>query len=120
MDLAIAPGIWLMPSNLVINTESIVGYNNELQKASFDMRFGVNVGVNEKSKTVGIKHNLGDSKVKLPHVVDKKVEPVVSKVVNKRMTRTSLETVSETEDVHETNKTIYMIAAVGLGWWLFR
>ena len=30
LDLAIAPGIWLMPSNLVINTESIVGYNNEL------------------------------------------------------------------------------------------
>ena len=28
LDLAIAPGIWLMPSNLVINTESIVGYNN--------------------------------------------------------------------------------------------
>ena len=50
LDLAIAPGIWLMPSNLVINTESIVGYNNELQKASFDMKFGVNEGVNEKSK----------------------------------------------------------------------
>ena len=56
LDLAIAPGIWLMPSNLVINTESIVGYNNELQKASFDMRFGVNVGVNEKSKAAGITH----------------------------------------------------------------
>ena len=69
LDLAIAPGIWLMPSNLVINTESIVGYNNELQKASDGMQFGVNVGVNEKSKGVGISHNLGDSKVKLPHVV---------------------------------------------------
>ena len=45
-----------MPSNLVINTESIVEYNNELQKASEDMQFGVNVGVNEKSKAVGIKH----------------------------------------------------------------
>ena len=33
LDMAIAPGIWLMPSNLIINTESIVGYNNELQKA---------------------------------------------------------------------------------------
>ena len=87
--------------------------------------FGVNVGVNEKSKAVGIKHNLGDSKVKLPHVVGKKVEPkrdesVVPKVVNKRMTRTSLETVLKTEDVHETNKSAWMIAAVGLGWWLFR
>ena len=50
LDLAIAPGIWLMPSNLVINTESIVGYNNELQKASLDMKFGVNVRLNEKSK----------------------------------------------------------------------
>ena len=35
------------------------------------MRFGVNVGVNEKSKGVGVKHNLGDSKVKLPHVLVK-------------------------------------------------
>ena len=116
LDLAIAPGIWLMPSNLVINTESIVGYNNELQKASDDMRSGVNVGVNEKSKAVGIKHNLGDSKVKLPHVVKKQVEPVVPKVVVGK----KVEAVSGTEDVHETNKSIYMIAAVGLGWYLFR
>ena len=117
LDLAIAPGIWLMPSNLVINTESIVGYNNELQKADENMKFGVNVGVNEKSKGVGIKHNMGDSKVKLPHVVvKKKVEPVESKpLVDK-----AVETVSSTEEVHETNKSIYMIAAVGLGWWLFR
>ena len=115
LDLAIAPGIWLMPSNLVINTESIVGYNNELQKATENMRFGVNVGVNEKSKAVGIKHNLGDSKVNLPHVVvKKKVSKVVPKVVPK------VETVSGTEDVHETNKSIYMIAAIGLGWYLFR
>ena len=71
LDLAFAPGIWLMPSNLVINTESIVGYNNELQKATDGMQFGVNVGVNEKSKSVGIKHNLGGSKVKLPHAVVK-------------------------------------------------
>ena len=74
LDMAIAPGIWLMPSNLVINTESIVGYNNELQKASENMKFGVNETVNEKSKKVGIKHNIGGSKVKLPHAV---VEPAV-------------------------------------------
>ena len=112
LDMAIAPGIWLMPSNLVINTESIVGYNNELQKASSDMKFGVNEGVNEKSKKVGIKHNLGESKVKLFHVkspviVPKKVESV--KEVGK-----------PTESKHETNKAVYMIAAVVLGWYLFR
>ena len=120
LDLAIAPGIWLMPSNLVINTESIVGYNNELQKADENMRFGVNVGVNEKSKGVGIKHNMGDSKVKLPHVVvKKKVEPKKPLEVPKPA-GPKVETVSETQDVHETNKTVYMIGAVALGWWLFR
>ena len=114
LDLAIAPGIWLMPSNLVINTESIVGYNNELQRASDSMQFGVNDGVNEKSKGVGIKHNLGGSKVKLPHVFHREgtlPPPVSSKpdvVVN------------IPNDSHETNKVAWMIGAAGLGWWVFR
>ena len=115
LDLAIAPGIWLMPSNLVINTESIVGYNNELQNASEDMQFGVNVGVNEKSKAVGIKHNLGDSKVKLPHVVVKHVKPVVSLSPPKPVASPVV-----AQDPHETNKAAYMIGAVAVGWWLFR
>ena len=110
LDLAIAPGIWLMPSNLVINTESIVGYNNELQKASDGMQFGVNVGVNEKSKGVGIKHNLGGSKVKLPHV-EQKVETLSPPSPVKP---------KEIEDTHETNKVAWMIGAAGLGWWMFR
>ena len=115
LDLAIAPGIWLIPSNLVINTESIVGYNNELQKADENMKFGVNVTVNEKSKKVGIKHNMGDSKLKLPHAsISPPKSPVI---VPKKSVKT--DTVV-TESKHETNKTAYMIAAVGLGWYLFR
>ena len=117
LDLAIAPGIWLMPSNLVINTESIVGYNNELQKASSDMQFGVNVGVNEKSKAVGVRDNLGDSKVKLPHRVTKDVvdrKPVVKTIEKEPTNPVSV------KDSHETNKAVWMIGAVGLGWWLFR
>ena len=117
LDLAIAPGIWLMPSNLVINTESIVGYNNELQKASDSMQFGVNVGVNEKSKGVGIKHNLSGSKVKLPHVQETLPPPSSAKPKKK----------VRFEDVeggdsgnHETNKVAWMIGAAGLGWWVFR
>ena len=113
LDLAIAPGIWLMPSNLVVNTESIVGYNNELQKASEGMQFGVNVGVNEKSKGVGIKHNLGNSKVKLPHAVDKQetLPPPSSAKPKEKV---------DVEDTHETNKVAWMIGAAGLGWWMFR
>ena len=113
LDLAIAPGIWLMPSNLVINTESIVGYNNELQKASEWMQFGVNDGVNEKSKSVGIKHNLGESKVKLPHVVVKE-KPPANLPPAKPKVKESI------EDTHETNKVAWMIGAAGLGWWLFK
>ena len=111
LDLAIAPGIWLMPSNLVINTESIVGYNNELQKASDGMQFGVNDRVNEKSKSVGISHNLGDSKVKLPHVVGgEDVKTTIPKPKEK----------VDVVDTHETNKVALMIVASGLGWWLFK
>ena len=113
LDLAIAPGIWLMPSNLVINTESIVGYNNELQKATDGMQFGVNIGVNEKSESVGIKHNLGDSKVKLPHTVVKE-----SMSPPRPVTLPKVE--ESVEDTHETNKAAWMIGAVGLGWWLFK
>jgi len=42
LDYAVAPGCWLMPSDLVINTHSVVGYNNQLQKATEDMTFGKN------------------------------------------------------------------------------
>ena len=115
LDLAIAPGIWLMPSNLVINTESIVGYNNELQKADEGMQFGVNVGVNEKS--VGVKHNLGDSKIKLPHTVVKE-KPKESTSPPKPVALPKMK--ESVVDTHETNKTAWMIGAVGLGWWLFR
>ena len=115
LDLAIAPGIWLMPSNLIINTESIVGYNNELQKASEDMNFGVNDTLNEKSKKVGIKHNMKASKVKLPHVLAKSPVSIPKKVVKTRTLP-----LLPTESRHETNKAAYMIAAVGLGWYFFR
>ena len=102
-----------MPSNLVINTESIVGYNNELQKATDGMQFGVNVGVNEKSKGVGIKHNLGDSKVKLPHVVEKEEPPATPPPAKPKVEES-------VQDTHETNKVAWMIGAAGLGWWMFR
>ena len=70
LDLAIAPGVWLMPSNMIINTESVTGFNNKLMKASNDMNFGVNNSLNTEAKQVGISHNLGSSKLKLPHITE--------------------------------------------------
>jgi len=67
LDLAITPGTWLMPSHMIINTESMVGHNNGLKRANSNMKLGVNLDVNIEQKSVGIKHNSGTSKVELPH-----------------------------------------------------
>ena len=54
LDLAVSPGTWLMPSKLVLNMESTVGYNNELKRASEGMRLGVNSTINMPTKNLGI------------------------------------------------------------------
>ena len=41
LDFAVAQGVWLMPLRMVINTESIVGYNNMLVISNETMKFGV-------------------------------------------------------------------------------
>ena len=55
LDFAISPGTWLMPSDLVLNTQSTVGYNNNLQKATGNIKLGVNSDVNVDLKKVGVK-----------------------------------------------------------------
>ena len=37
LDFVVAPGTWLMPSRMVINTESVVGYNNKLKQTGAGM-----------------------------------------------------------------------------------
>ena len=67
LDLAISPGLWLLPSKMVVNTESVVGYNNKLKKATTFMRIGVNSDLNIPVRRSALKHNLGSRAVKLPH-----------------------------------------------------
>ena len=67
LDLAISPGLWLLPSKMVVNTESVVGYNNQLKKATTFMRIGVNSDLNIPVRRSAPKHNLGSRAVKLPH-----------------------------------------------------
>ena len=71
LDLAISPGTWLLPARMVINTASKIGYNNDLRRASPQMRLGVNDNVNVGIKQTGIpKHNFVPSKNKLPHAIE--------------------------------------------------
>ena len=67
LDLAISPGLWLLPSKMVVNTESVVGYNNKLKKATTFMRIGVNSDLNIPVRRSALKQNLGSRAVKLPH-----------------------------------------------------
>ena len=50
LNLAVCPEAWLMSARMIINTESIVGYNNKLKQAKAGMTLGVNNGVNLGTK----------------------------------------------------------------------
>ena len=54
LNLAVAPGAWLMPGRMMINTESVVGYNNQLKQAGTGTKLGINNDVNKGTKKVGI------------------------------------------------------------------
>ena len=137
LDLAISPGLWLLPSKMVVNTESVVGYNNKLKKATSFMRIGVNSDLNIPVRRSAPKHNLGSRAVKLPHsgvetrVVKsgtKEKQVVKSKTSETRDSETrdresGVAAASETKTVstsHETNLNVLIIVAGGLAWFLFR
>jgi len=50
LNLAVAPNAWLMPAEMIISTQSTVGYNNKLKQAVSGMKLGVNNEVNSDTK----------------------------------------------------------------------
>ena len=137
LDLAISPGLWLLPSKMVVNTESVVGYNNKLKKATSFMRIGVNSDLNIPVRRSAPKHNLGSGAVKLPHSGVETQETKETRVVKsdseagaklrtkeKQVPKSdSKSEASETKTVstsHENNLNVLIIIAGGLAWFLFR
>ena len=141
LDLAISPGLWLLPSKMVVNTESVVGYNNKLKKATSFMRIGVNSDLNIPVRRSALKHNLGSRAVKLPHsgvetlvVKSGTKEKQVPKSKTSEKSKTTETRDSETGDSgagvtketktvstsHENNLNVLIIVAGGLAWFLFR
>ena len=55
LDFATSPGTWVMPSRMVINTESTIGYNNQLKQATPGMKLGVNNDLNLGAKKTSLK-----------------------------------------------------------------
>ena len=149
LDLAISPGLWLLPSKMVVNTESVVGYNNKLKKATSRMRIGVNSDLNIPVKRSALKHNFGRGAVKLPHsgvetqndnqenkakqaTVTATENPATAELEKAKQQAETKETqvvksekneTSETKTVstsHENNLNVLIIIAGGLAWFIFR
>ena len=59
LDLAISPSLWLIPSKMIINLNTnVAGYNNFLQQATEDMKFGYN-NINNDVKESALKEMEG-------------------------------------------------------------
>jgi len=68
LNLAVAPMAWLMPANMIINTASVVGYNNKLKQAVSGTKLGVNNELNTNTKKSALKlMEGGPSKINPPN-----------------------------------------------------
>ena len=68
LNFAVGRGVLLLPSRMVINTESVVGYNNNLRRATDDIKLGVNNHVNQGTKKASVRLLAGGpSKVNPPN-----------------------------------------------------
>ena len=118
LDLAISPGLWLLPSKMVVNTESVVGYNNKLKKATTFMRIGINSDLNIPVRRSAQKHNFRRGAVKLPHSgVETQKTKETQVVKSEKSEKSEAKTVSTS---HENNLNVLIIIAGGLAWFLFR
>ena len=112
LNFAVCPGAWLMPGSMIINTETAVGYNNQLKQASGSMRLGINNQVNTGTKKVGVP--VGESKINHPNSHSS------NPVHRNQKQKVSLEKDGEKEDPpkphnpHEENKFSFAIGAVFL------
>ena len=133
LDLAISPGLWLLPSKMVVNTESVVGYNNKLKKATTFMRIGVNSDLNIPVRRSALKHNLGSRAVKLPHSgvetrnsgagATAELEKDKHRTKETQVVKSEKSEKSEAKSVstsHENNLNVLIIVAGALAWFLFR
>jgi len=131
LNLAVAPVAWLMPAQMIINTESTVGYNNKLKQAVSGMKLGVNNAVNLETKKAAIRLMEGSpSKINPPNrhpsnpihkaataqskktasTETQQAQPTAQKIEPKAPDKTSR---------HEINKTAVIVGVVGIVAFLF-
>ena len=122
LNLAVCPGAWLVPARMILNTESIVGYNNKLKQAKAGMALGVNNSVNLETKKSALQLiDGGPSKINPPN--SHPSNPIHKAAMAAQSPRPK-ETVSEDKQTsekppnktpqHEINKTAVIIGVVGI------
>ena len=119
LNLAVCPGAWLMPARMIINTESIVGYNNKLKQAKAGMKLGVNDGVNLGTKKSALQlMDGGPSKINPPN--SHPSNPIHKAAQNDKQTseKPPIEpekpAIEEKTPQHEINKTAVIVGVVGV------
>ena len=123
LNLALCPGAWPMPARMIINTESIVGYNNKLKQAKAGMKLGINIDVNLGTKKAGLQlMDGGPSKINPPN--SHPSNPIHKAAMATQSLRPNDKQTSEKETVsekppnktpqHEINKTAVIIGVVGI------
>ena len=127
LNLAVAPMAWLMPSNMIINTTSVAGYNNKLKQAVSGAKLGVNNELNTETKKSAL-HLMdgGPSKVNPPNShpsnpIHKAVmaaqNPKPAKKTSQKQVHFNLppdDKVGNKVDDHEINKTAVIVGAVAV------
>ena len=130
LDFAVARGVWLMPSRVIINTESIVGYNNALTtaKESEGVKLGANNNVNLETKKISIRNmDGGPSKINPPNShpsnpIHKQATEAQGLVKKKKAPQTNPATqtqpnptkTTDSIDSHDVNKALVAVGALVL------
>ena len=118
-----------MPARMVINTESIVGYNNKLKQAKAGMKLGINNDVNSGTKKAALQlMDGGPSKINPPNshpsnpihkaaMAAQNPKPAELETPqaaqNPKPADEALKT-DKTPPQHEINKTAVMVGVVGV------
>ncbi len=125
LDFAVAPGLLLLPSQLVLNMGSVVRYNNEIQIASPEMGFGVQPRINEATHHAHSPGSGGHKSTPLapPHQTSSGATKTSTQVGHRprgsgghsahRHGDSSL-------SAHEKNLAALTVATAAAAWWMFR
>ena len=120
LNLAISPGCWLMASDMILNTESKTSYNNFLRHASHSMHLSLNSDVNDQTKVIGIRHNLGESRVKLLSHKEPRVKHKDTEIATKQSEDQKKDQKTKDPPSHEISLAVMAVLAGVFGYLLFK